>query len=418
MQHRREFIKKTALLLPGLCLQLPKTAVAKGTENDLKDAFPSLPDLHQLFPDPVILKSVEVFSFDQELLLVVRNDHGMQGITLCNQRMPALLSILKELVIPFFKGKDVRNICRLVDEVYTVNSNYKYAGMPFWNCVGHVEIAIWDMLGRMLQKPLNEMVTVPRNKEIDIYLSSTDRSTTPEAESELFVKRIGETGAKAIKFKIGGRMSRNADASEGRSENLMKLLRKKLPADITFYADANGSYDVENGVRMAAVCEQYQVDIMEEPVPFDEYENLQEVKKRVNTIRLAGGEQDTSLYRFEWLAGNNVLDVLQPDLYYNGGFVRCFRVAETAFHNGKWMAPHSPKTDPLAAVMMHLVSVIPNAAPFQEWHISLPEKKSWYSPNFEIRNGKVNIPEHDGLGIAFDDAIWQKATLVTPCSPR
>jgi L-alanine-DL-glutamate epimerase-like enolase superfamily enzyme len=207
-------------------------------------------------------------------------------------------------------------------------------------------------------------------------------------------------------------MSKNADAMPGRSETIVPLMRKMLGDSITFYVDANGSYDVQNGIRMARFLEEHNVDIFEEPVPFDEYENAKIVSDSIRKMRIAGGEQDTSSYRFDWLARNKALDVLQPDLYYNGGIIRCLKVAQAAAKFGLTISPHSPKTDPLAAPMLHFVSVLPNLGGFQEWHINYPKQKSWYTPHFSIKHGKVAVPSGPGLGVEFDSSVWEKAELV------
>ncbi len=79
---------------------------------------------------------------------------------------------------------------------------------------------------------------------------------------------------------------------------------------------------------------------------------------------------------------------------------------------GLKISPHSPKTDPQAAPMLHLMSLVPNSGGFQEWHISYPTHKSWYTPHFEIKNGKIAVPTGNGLGITFDQTIWKKAEII------
>ncbi len=409
MANRRNFLKTvTALGAVGMCSQSPATAAL----NVPEDEKITIPDIKSLFPEPIIIRNIELLGFDKEYILRVTAENGATGFTLCNQRMPNLISLLHGLIIPLLIGKDARNIEELTDYVYVANSNYKYAGMPFWNCVGHVEIAIFDLLGQIAKKPVNQLLGKPVKNELDVYLSSTTRETTPQQEADNFKKRIDETGAKAVKFKVGGRMSKNADAMPGRSDTIVPLMRKTLGNSITFYVDANGSYDLKNGIEMAHYLEDHQVDIFEEPVPFDEYENTKKITDVIKKMRLAGGEQDTSNYRFEWIAQNHALDVLQPDLFYNGGFLRCLKVAQMAQKAGLKFSPHSPKTDPQAAPMLHLMSLVPNSGGFQEWHIDYPTHKSWYSPHFEIKNGKIAVPAGNGLGITFDETIWKKAEII------
>ena len=62
--------------------------------------------------------------------------------------------------------------------------NYKFSGMPFWNCVGHIEIALWDLLGKIEGKPVCLLLGEPLRKQVNIYLSSLTRSNSAEEEFE------------------------------------------------------------------------------------------------------------------------------------------------------------------------------------------------------------------------------------------
>ena len=91
-------------------------------------------------------------------------------------------------------------------------------------------------------------------KEIPVYLSGSGRDTTAEEEVEVYVREVERTGAKAVKFKIGGRMSDNRDAYPGRTDKLLELAHQKLAGKVTLMADANGSYDARTRSRSANGC--------------------------------------------------------------------------------------------------------------------------------------------------------------------
>src|SRR4051794_6012356 len=99
------------------------------------------------------------------------------------------------------------------------------------------------MLGKIAKKTVGEILGGQIRKEIPVYLSGSIRETTAEQEVEIYAQGVELTGAHAVKFKIGGRMSRNADPYPGRTETVLKLARKKLGDNLILYADANGSYD-------------------------------------------------------------------------------------------------------------------------------------------------------------------------------
>lgn len=330
-------------------------------------------------------------------------------MTLCNARIEFLSGIFNGLVAPFFMNKDARLVEQLVDDVYKEERNYKFSGMPFWNCVGHIEVAIWDLLGKLAGKPVHVLLGTKIRSALPMYLSSLTRENSAAEEVNKILSAIEATGCNAVKVKVGGRMGNDAQ-SASRSYDIVKLLRSKLPSSFTIYADANSSFDVKEGIRMGKFLEEQGVDIYEEPCPWEDFESSRKVNSALKKIKIAGGEQDTSFYRFEWYCKNNGLDVLQPDTFYNGGIVRTLRVAQLCKQYHKHFAPHSPKADPLEAPFLHLMSVAPNVYGFQEFPLSGVGKKqeSWWGPHYALKNGILNIPDTAGMGIEYDDTIFKE----------
>lgn len=402
--ERRKFIK-TSLKGAAIGFALPSILTNTAFSAPFAQGQLKMLDLHKAIPNPVIIKSIDFVKAHEELFLITTSEDGTRGITMANFRMPNLLSLLHGLVIPNFIGKDARDIETLVDEVFVKNSNYKYGGMSFWNCVGHVEISIFDLLGKVANKPVNQLLGKVLRNEVPVYLSSLTRETTPEEEVENLARRLEITGVKAVKFKVGGRMS-NPPEMHKRSVELIPLIRKTLGDEITLYADANGSYTVKEGIEIGKMLQDQDVKIFEEPCFFEQYESNKKVADALK-MKVAGGEQDTSFPRFEWIIENKGLDILQPDLYYNGGFIRCLRVARLAAQNGLEVAPHSPKTDPLAAAMLHYTSVIPNLVGFQEVAGYKDPGSDFYTPPFDYFGGSLKVPEGPGLGVEYDEAIWK-----------
>lgn len=244
-----------------------------------------------------------------------------------------------------------------------------------------------------------------------MYLSSLTRENAAEAEVAFLARRLSETGAKAVKLKVGGRMT-SEESVPGRTKAIIPLARKTFGDGITIYADANGSYTPDEGIAVGKILEDYGVKIFEEPCAWEDNAANKKVNDALKKIMLAGGEQDTSLPRFESIIKNRVYDVVQPDLYYNGGLLRCIQVANMAARLGRGIAPHSPKADPMEAAMLQFASVVPNLEGFQEFPGNAGKQPNWYSPHFEIKDGKLAIPTGPGLGVIYDESIWQKAEKI------
>ncbi|SEL83062.1 mandelate racemase/muconate lactonizing enzyme family protein [Parapedobacter koreensis] len=409
---RKEFLRNTLIASATPMLASPAFAAhGRRRPSGLPDKYENLIDLHGQFDAPVIIDSITLLRVENKFFIRVRSTDGAEGIVIDNGRLSHLYPIMKEKVIPFFIGKDARDMETLVDEVYAYESNYKLAGMAFWNCVAQVEMGVLDMLGKVAGKSVGAILGKVRRRRIPVYISSLTRETTPEQEVEWLAQRLQETGAQAVKLKIGGRMSKNADAFPGRTDNLIPLARKSFGDDVAIYVDSNGSYDAPKAIEVGRLLEAHGIGFYEEPCPFEDHEATRQVAEAL-AVPIAGGEQDSNLSMFEWMIKNNAFQLVQPDLYYNGGFIRCLRVAKMAAAVGINVTPHSPKADAQSVCMLHFASVIANSGPHQEFYGHPMKHESWYAPHFDVTEGHIIVPDGYGLGITYDADFIAKAKLV------
>jgi L-alanine-DL-glutamate epimerase-like enolase superfamily enzyme len=367
-------------------------------------------DLPKKVTSPVKIQSIEVLQNGKNYFVRSTSTDGATGIALAKDPMQDYLPILIRRVIPYYIGKDARDLESLVDGVYT--QHYKLAGQAFWLPVASVEQSLWDLLGRVSKKTVSELMGGPLRKEIPVYLSGSGRETTAEQEVEVYARGVEETGAKAVKFKIGGRMSRNADAYPGRTDTLLKLARKRLGDKIILYADANGSYDAQRGIEVGKMLQDLNFQFFEEPCPWEEISETKKVADALD-IKVAAGEQDASLWRFNWMLETGVMQIVQPDLNYNGGFVRAARVARIARKFGCPITPHNTQTGAAGVKILHFAAATPNAGEFMEYpHRGMPKQEGWYSPNLHIKDGKIGVPTGPGLGIEFDPKYLSAARRI------
>jgi L-alanine-DL-glutamate epimerase-like enolase superfamily enzyme len=237
------------------------------------------------------------------------------------------------------------------------------------------------------------------------------RDTTPEAEVAWVGERLAETKARAVKLKIGGRMQHNADSLPGRAEKLIELARQSWGDAVTLYVDANGSYDHRRAIEIGRLLEANNYSWFEEPCPFEQYEETKKVADALD-IDVAGGEQDCNLGHFRVMIRERVVDMIQPDLMYNGGLIRALRVAKLAEAAGLRVTPHSPKHNPELATLLHFAAVVRHTGPFLEFPARKVTYDDWYTPKFTIEaGGFIKAPAGPGLGIEYDEAIWQEKVL-------
>ncbi|MEQ8881987.1 MAG: mandelate racemase/muconate lactonizing enzyme family protein [Cyclobacteriaceae bacterium] len=403
--NRRNFLKKS--VSGGLILSAPASLTfdvkteAQFEKIDKAAAKPVLK--RELFKDPVIIDRVELLHHDGNFICQVYDKSGNQGISVSNNaRMHFLYPIFIKQVAPFFMGKDARDLDDLIEGARIHASNYKYQGLALWIPVATVEFALLDMLGKMAGKSLSELLGERHHPSIAVYEANNFRGKSAEESIKLIKAHMDQTNAKALKFKIGGRMSNNADYPPDRSEKLIPLVRKTFGDDMVIYTDSNGSYDAKEAIRIGRLIEEQKFDFYEEPVPFDWYAETKEVTDALK-VPIAGGEQEPSMHNFRWLIGNDALDIVQPDIFYFGGMIRGVKVARMANALGKPCVPHISGSGLGYLYMMHFVSILPNAGPYHEFKgfsddIPITSNTS----DLKMKDGKIDVPTGPGLGVDID----------------
>ncbi len=376
------------------------------------DAILKAPVLkRELFTTPVVIDTLELLRLDNSFICRVRSKDGAEGISVANNsQQRSLYPIHVNRLQPFFLGKDARDLESLLEEVYVYQSNYKLQSLALWVPLATIEFAILDMLGRIANKSIGQLVGDIHNPKVKVYRANGERDVTAEAVMENLKQQVTESEAKALKIKIGGRMS-HVEYPAGRSEKLIPMVRKEFGDQMVCYADSNGSYDIAEGIKFGKLLEEHKFAFYEEPVPFDWYEETKAVTDAVN-IPVAGGEQEASMHAFRWLIANDGLDIVQPDLYYFGGFVRSMKVARMAAAKGKVCTPHI--SGGLGYLyMIHFVSAIPNAGPFHEFKgLSQEVPFECKTSALDTKAGIVTVPTGPGSGIEIDPAFIKKHTVV------
>ncbi len=361
---------------------------------------------------PLKIASLELLRNGRNFLVRVRTTRGEEALAVPNaMRMVDAYPIFVNRVAPFFVGKDARQLEPLLWELYRHNDNYKYQGLALWVCVAAAEFAILDLLGQHTGKSVGDLLGGVKRREIPVYRASGNRGNTPEAEISYLKQLIAETGAKALKFRVGGRMSKNADSLPGRTEQLVPLVRETFGPEMTLYADSNSSYDVPQAIAVGRLMEDHGYAFFEEPCRFD---HLEETKAVADALRIpvAGGEQEFSEYGFRWMIRNRAVDVVQPDLHYYGGFIRSLRVARMAHAAGLLCTPHMSGSGLGYLDVAHFVSCLPNPAAFHEFKGDTDVPIRSDTSTLKVEHGIVRVPSGPGFGITIDPAFVREAQVV------
>jgi len=421
---RRHFITGTAT--GGiLAATLPFSSLGNSliTIDKIPERFQQLDDIlkqpvlkKELFREPVIIDTLELLQYNNRYLCRVRSKDGAEGISVAHNDLSYLVPVFLRKLQPFFIGQDARELDLIMDKVYNYQFNFRYNGISLGIPLATIEFAILDMLGKMTGLPMGQLIGDLHHKEVGVYCATEFREKPLEEHQALIRQAVAEYDVNAIKMKIGymfaGSKNIHDPGLPGKSEKMIPWLRKEFGDGWTLYADSNGYYDVEGAVKIGKLLEEYKYAYFEEPVMYDHFEEIKAVADRL-TLPIANGEQDQSFTNFRWLLANNGLEIVQPDNYYFGGFIRSMKVARMAHALGKQCIPHMSGGGLGYLYNIHFVSVLPNAGEHHEFK-GLQTHVPFECPTspLKVLNGRITVPTGPGLGITLDPDFIGKHELV------
>ncbi|MEX0332463.1 MAG: mandelate racemase/muconate lactonizing enzyme family protein [Puniceicoccaceae bacterium] len=426
--NRRAFLKSTAIL--GLATGTTEASTGlRGhshepvTNYKTLDAILKQPVLRRgLFPNPVTIDSVELLRDRNNFICRVRSKDGAEGISIghpfiSKQSYPMFVNLLA----PRFLNQDARDLDQLVE--LAAERLVKNQGVPLCVQLATLEFAILDMLGKIAHLPAGRLLGDVINSEVAIYLGhhySNLRKLEPEESLELMRRDAEETSARAIKLRAGSgdQMGLDKDNAPGRTEKLIRMAREVFGDGMVLMIDGNGSYSVQEAIRIGRLLEEYNYAFYEEPVPWNWYEEQKLVERSLD-IPMAGGEEEFSMHLFRFFAGNRVFQILQPDLFYFGGMIRTMKVARMAAAAGLRITPHISGGGLGFVYMLQMVSVCPAAYDYHEFKMfatkdanGTPIPVESTAGPFESIAGSIKVPSGFGLGVAIDPDYIQRHTAL------
>lgn len=356
------------------------------------------------------IKSIETFTTEFQGFVRVTADSGHQGWgQVANYHSDISALVLHRQVAPWSLGRDALDIERLVTEI--PEREHKFPGSYLFRAIAGLDTALWDIRGKVEGKSVCELLG-GKPRFFPVYASSMKRDIAPEAEAERLKRERDAHGYTAFKFRVGRECGHDQDEWPGRTEAIVPTMRKAMGPDARLLVDGNSCYTPQKAIEVGRILEANGICHFEEPCPYWEPTWTKQVTEAL-ALDVTGGEQDCDLTVWSYTIGMRAVDVVQPDICYLGGINRTLKVAQMAERAGLPVTPHSANLSLVTVFTLHLMGALGNAGPYVEFSIEGPDYYPWqydlFSPGFEIRDGKVRIPDGAGWGIEVNPAWLAKA---------
>ena len=278
--------------------------------------------------------------------------------------------------------------------------------------VSAIDIAIWDLKGKILGLPVSTLLGGAHRKSIRPYATGL-YFTNHDDFSDGFVeeaKKYVAQGFKAMKMKVG--LGIKEDVAN------VKLIRETIGPDIKLMVDSNHAYTFNEAVELSRKIEKYDIGWFEEPISPEFYEQYAELRQRTS-IPISGGECEYLRFGFNQLIKNKSVDIIQPDICASGGLTEAKRIAALASTNGIDFIPHTWGTSIGLHVALHFISnleSIPGRMYQPEFLIEFDQTENGLRdhltfPKLEMKDGLLEVPKRPGLGIDVDEEVLRKYAI-------
>jgi L-alanine-DL-glutamate epimerase-like enolase superfamily enzyme len=302
-------------------------------------------------------------------------------------------------------GEDPFEVEKIWEKMYLASMFYGRRGVVI-HAMSGIDIAIWDIIGKALNKPLYQVLGGSFRSKVRAY-ASTLMPYTPE-ESYAETLKCCEAGYTAVKLGWGG-------FELGMRENiaLIKAAREAagpdidLMFDLGFIPSADHPIDAASRIQLAKAIEPYDPYWIEEPLYPDDLEGYRRLSEAVN-IRIACGENESTVYGFKQLIDIAKVSILQPDITRCGGITQARKIAALAQANHLTVVPHAWSSGIVIAASLHVIAAIPNSCLLEYLIWENPIRKEMLVEDILVKDGYATVPEGPGLGIEINDQAIEK----------
>jgi len=344
---------------------------------------------------------IETYTKPNIALVKLSTEDGYSGwgqISTYNSDISA--TVLHRNLAHLVLGKDPAHVEALADTC--IERNLKYPWSYVSRALGGIDTAIWDLYGQITGKPVCELLG-GEVKAVPVYGSSMSRTITPEEEARRMLRLRDEKGIQAFKYRIGKEASRNGDAWDNRTEDMIATMGSALGGTCALLADANSGYTPDRAIHYGHMLEENGVVQFEEPCPYWESEWIKEVSD-VLDVDVSGGEQDNDIAKWRRMIHSHTMDIIQPDPLYLGGITRTWRTALMAHQAEIPCIPHSANHGMVTLFAAHLMQAIPNPGKYLEFSIELEEginqeARAMYAPVMKVEHGHLSLSSGPGWGV-------------------
>ncbi len=362
---------------------------------------------------PWLLHAEAAYSFGRPgeyVFVEVETDEGVTGwgeITstypVANRAVCAVLQQLDEML----QGEDPSKIEKIWNRIFRA---FTYMGSrgASTNAISGIDIALWDIRGKVLNQPIYNLLGGPVRDSIELY-THPDPNIGPD-EAKRQAKEIADSGHTAMKFdpfptmpeERQGYISGKMDAkNEGIGVEITAAMREGAGPEMELLIDAHGRFDVPTAVRLARAVESSKIHWWEEPVPVESTHALKQVKEQID-IPISVGERLHTRWEVVQVLEQDLADFMMPDVTWTGGISELKKISTMAEAYYVPVSPHDASGPINVLAGAHVMMSVPNFYKLETARHRLSAYDVFIETPLDVREGHLHMPDAPGLGIEMN----------------
>lgn len=323
----------------------------------------------------------------------IETDTGLTGVGIAWFLHTA--DIVTHQLAPLLIGNDPFEVEANWDKMYReVYRERKGAAVC---AVSVVDVALWDILGKALGKPLYMLLGGYRSS-VPCYASGGYYREGKGVEGlRKEVRRYVDAGFTGVKIKVGA-LPLDKDL-----ERVRAAMEEAGPG-VKVAVDANNAYDRIGALKAGREYEKLGVWWFEEPLMPDDVDGMAELAQVLDTP-IAAGELEYTRHGFRELITRKAVDIVQADSIFCGGVTEFMKIAKTAEVFSVPVAPHNTHN-----INAHLVAAIPNGLSVEYFfrEADIMKDMELYTEDLVPENGYIKLPNKPGLGFELNHSAIEK----------
>ncbi len=339
------------------------------------------------------------------------------GCATFTQRCLSVAHVVENYLAPLLIGRDPQNI----EDIWNlVNVNAYWRNGPILNnALSGVDIALWDIKGKIAGMPLYQLFGGKCRSAVPAYAHAEGATKEEVLEKVQMLMESGYSYVRCQQNGYGGVKQSNLDSMfpgnyysprqyQRDTVAMFDYLREKLGFEVELLHDVHERLLPIDAIQMAKDLEKHRLFFLEDALQPEQTSWLQLYRQQCSTP-IAIGELFNNPQEWVGLMQNHLLDFIRIHISQIGGITPTRKVIalagafqiRTAWHGPGDLAPFSH------AANVHLDLSTPNFG-IQEWcRYSEPVYEVFEGTPY-AKDGMLYISEKPGLGVEFDEEKAKK----------